>query len=120
MSTEKLIAVAAGVLSILFTYLPALRAWYQKKDGVEKRQIMAVWLLIITVGVFAMSCVPALIPLATHIEILVACTAKSAYELIYLYLIAITVNQAVYLISPKHERHPDDNGFECGTPELAE
>src|SRR6476469_3613390 len=115
MTAEKLVAIGGFVLSILFSYLPILKAWYEQKSGVEKRQIMAAWLLIVTAGVFALSCVPALSWLATELEIVVACAQKSAYQLIYLYLIAITVNQAVFLISPK-VRVQDDAELDCGTP----
>ena len=101
MTTERLIAIAAALLSFLFSYFPAVANRYAVRSPVEKRQIMAVWLLIVTAAIFAASCTPALLELATRFEIAVECSGKSMTELIYLYLLAIVVNQAVFLISPK-------------------
>jgi hypothetical protein len=101
MTVEKLVIVAAAILSFLFNYFPALAKWYEKHDAVAKRQIMAAWLLIVTSSIFAISCVPTLVDLATRFDIAVACSVKSAYELIYLYLLAIMANQTVWLLSPK-------------------
>ena len=80
MSSEQLVIIGAGLLSIVFTYFPALAKWSAEKDGTTKRQIMAVWLLIVTVGIFALSCIPALGDLVTRLDIAVACSAKSAQE----------------------------------------
>lgn len=101
MTADKLVLIAGALLSLLFSYLPALAKWYADKDGVVKRQIMAAWLLITTAGLFAISCVPALSDLAKQLDIVVQCTKQSAWQLIYLYLLAIAGNQVVFLISPK-------------------
>jgi hypothetical protein len=113
MSAEKVVMVAAAVMSIIFNYFPIVAKWYEEKSGTQKRQIMGAWLLIVTAGIFAISCVPALIDLATQFDIVVECSTESAYQLIYLYLLAITANQAVWLLSPKTKKvtsEVTDNG----------
>lgn len=104
MTVELLVAIAAAVLSLLFSYLPRVKGWYEGKDPDAKRQIMAGWLFIVTAALFAMSCVPLLAAILARYDIFIMCDAQSGLDLIILYLKAIGINQAVFLISPKFKK----------------
>ena len=55
--TEITLSLILGTaLTLVFTFLPGLKDWYEKQDTAAKAQVMAFGLLIIGALVTAMSC----------------------------------------------------------------
>jgi archaellum biogenesis protein FlaJ (TadC family) len=104
MSIEQLVAIAAAIMSLVFMYAPKLKSWYESKSPTEKRQIMAVWLFIVTASLFGLSCLPVASDFLMRFGIMIACDLKSATDLLYLYMLAIAVNQGVFMLTPKRPK----------------
>lgn len=94
MSVETLSLVAGALLSLLFSYVPGLRGWFDAKDPIVKRLIMAAALLVVAVAVFGASCANLPLP-GVQIE----CSTAGIWPLVEVYLLALVANQAAYQIS---------------------
>ena len=97
MSAEQLAAISAIVLSLLFSYMPGLSAWY---DGLEKgikQAIMGGLLIIIAGAVFGLACAG----LGPDIGLTVTCDRAGALSMINVLIAALVANQATYLITRK-------------------
>ena len=91
--TETTLASLAGILlSVCFSYVPGLEGWYKQLAGQYKRLVMLGALLLIAIGVFALSC--------AGVTAQVACTQEGAESLIGLFVSALIANQAAYMITP--------------------
>ena len=93
MTSDQLSAIAGILLSLVFSYVPGLKDWYDKQDGTRKRLIMAGALLVVAAGVFALSC-------ANWLTI-ATCDNAGVMGLVGAFVSALVANQATYLISPK-------------------
>ncbi len=96
-TVEFVIGIAAAVLSLLFTYWPSLRAWYDQKHEDVQRQIMAAVVVLVSVGLLALSCSG----LAADFGIGLTCDKPSAIELIKIVFSALAVNQVTFMLTKK-------------------
>jgi hypothetical protein len=96
MSQDQLAAVAGVVISLLFSYIPAVNTWYAGLGDFAKRLIMIVVLAIVSGGVFGVSC----LGLAPWLNIDVTCDASGAWAMLMLFFEAVVANQATHLITP--------------------
>lgn len=94
MTVETLSLAAGALLSLLFSYIPGISGWFDKKDTTVKRLIMAGALLVIAVLVFAAGCANLQIP-GVQIE----CSAQGAWLLVQVFLLALVANQGTYQIT---------------------
>lgn len=90
---EMLSMIAGAVLSLLFSYIPGLRAWFDGFNSEQKRLIMLVMLALTTGAVFGLAC-------AGFVSG-VACTAAGAQQMVWALVLAVIANQSVYSISPR-------------------
>jgi hypothetical protein len=87
MTIEQLGAIAGIVLSLAIAYIPPFANWYNQKTAPQKAQIMAGFLILTAIGVFAYGCIPAS---------LVPCTLAGAKELVAVLIAALVANQATF------------------------
>ena len=94
-SPELLSAIYAGLLSLALSYIPGLNTKWAGLSEEIKMALMALGLLLISLGVFAASCAPAL-GIA-----FVACSTGGVLQLLSIFVQALIANQAVHRISPQ-------------------
>ena len=109
MNAQVLAAVAGFFLSLLFSYVPGFRSWFdgldvshgQEKGGNYKRLIMA-GLIVLVAGVsFGLSCAGWLDKFAPDLAL--ACTEDGAADLIMAVVLALAANQGAYALTPKRQ-----------------
>lgn len=93
MTSESLAAVAGVVLSLAFSYVPGLNAWFDKLEPTHKRLVMLVLIVLVAAGAFGLSC--------ARLYDFVACSQQGAITLLNAVIAAAVANQATYLLSPK-------------------
>ena len=92
--TGQQLAIAAGILlSLAFSYIPSLQAWYSAKDSKTQSAIMLAALAVITAGALGVSC--------ANWWPLVTCDQIGVKSLIEAFVAALIANQATYVISPQ-------------------
>jgi hypothetical protein len=100
MTSDLLVSVAGVVLSLLFSYLPGLSAWYGELAGDKKRLIMLCMLALVAGGMFALDCGGLLVKIAPDVAGM--CTAADGWvQVVRAFVLAMIANQSAYAISPK-------------------
>lgn len=99
MTAEQLSATAGVILSLVFSYVPPVRGWFEALDGDGKRVVMGLALAVVAAGALGLSCLDwsALVqgaPLPT-------CDEVGVGQALQALLAALIANQAVFLISPQ-------------------
>jgi len=97
MTGSTLAALAASLLSLLFSYIPGFKDWYSPKDPYLKRLIMLALVVVAAMGAFSFACAG----LADDFSVKVSCDAFGAWGLVRAVIAAVAANQAVFLISPR-------------------
>ena len=93
LTVEAITAIAAAVLSLIFSYVPPVAKWYNGLVS-DTQRIVMLGALLLTVGViFGLSCAG----LVSGVE----CTQAGLYEMIKLFALAAVANQTTNLLSPK-------------------
>lgn len=93
MTSEMIVGIAGVVLSLLFSYIPGLRVWYAGLASEKKQLLMLGILVVVTGGIFGLSC-------GNYIPNGVSCDRDGAVKLIWMLVLAVTSNQAAYMITP--------------------
>jgi hypothetical protein len=96
MKPEDLAYYAGILLSLICSYFPGIEDKYKTLDGVYKRLVMLLLLIITTAGIFALACWP-----VTAEFMPVTCDTAGLKMLIPAFIGSLIINQAVFLISPK-------------------
>jgi len=97
MTPEMLASTAAILLSLLFSYIPGFKNWYEPLAGNSKRLIMLALIGLCAVGSYALAC----LGVAEQFDTIAACDQNGAIELLRLFVAALVANQAAYAITPK-------------------
>jgi len=105
MTGSTLAALAASLLSLLFSYVPGFKTWYSPKDPYLKRLIMLALVIVAAMGAFSFACAG----LADDFSVKVSCDAFGAWGLVRAVIAAVAANQAVFLISPRKSYSRSDN-----------
>lgn len=91
--TEATIASIAGVIvSLAFSYIPGLKAWFDAQSQANKSLAMLAALVLAVGVIFGASCAG----YATE----PACTVAGAKTLLPLFIAALLANQGTYLLTP--------------------
>ncbi|MGB6423169.1 MAG: hypothetical protein WBF05_15150 [Anaerolineales bacterium] len=111
MTGSTLAALAASLLSLLFSYIPGFKDWYSPKDPYLKRLIMLALVIVVAMGAFSLAFVfgprmHAFAGLADDFSIKVSCDAFGTWGLVRAVIAAVAANQAVFLISPRKSYSP--------------
>lgn len=93
MNSEQLSAVVAGALSLAFSYIPGVSAWFDGLTKENKQFVMGVLLVLSAAAVFGLSCAGVLDS--------VACTKDGGIGFLSVLLSALFANQSVYLLTKK-------------------
>ncbi len=104
MTGSTLAALAASLLSLLFSYIPGFKTWYSPKDPYLKRLIMLALVIVVAMGAFSFACAG----LADDFSVKVSCDAFGAWGLVRAVIAAVAANQAVFLISPRKSQITDE------------
>jgi hypothetical protein len=92
--TPELISSIAGILlSLMFSYIPGVNAWYENLEGTYKRLIMLGLLFMVAAGIFGLGC--------ANLISDVACTKEDALRMLQVFITALIANQTTFLVSPK-------------------
>jgi hypothetical protein len=92
-TSESLAAIAAAILSLLFSYVPGLNVWFAALKQEFKRLIMAGLLLVVSIVFFYLGCQGILV---TGID----CTQNGVIQLVWIFVLALMANQSTYQITP--------------------
>lgn len=93
LSPETLAMIAGVILSLIFSYVPGARAWFDQYASESKRLIMLILLAITSVGAFGLACAGVISG--------IACTMPGVVDVVWAFVQAVIANQAAYSISPK-------------------
>jgi hypothetical protein len=93
--SEILLAVVGAILSLVFTYVPALKEWLDAHP--QKGLLMLAFVAIIAVAYFGLSCTP----LAAQLGISVTCDQAGAIELVKAWFAIAAGNQLAFLYTRK-------------------
>lgn len=96
MSSDILVALAAALLSLGFSYIPGLADWYAKLTAEYKRLLMLGLLVAITLATFGLACAG----FGADLGIAVSCDQPGALGLLRSLFIAVLANQGTYKLSP--------------------
>lgn len=100
MTSDLIASIAGVVLSLLFSYLPGLSAWYGELSGDKKRLIMLGMLALVAGGMYALDCGGLLVKVAPDVAGM--CTAADGWvQVVRAFVLAMIANQSAYAISPK-------------------
>ena len=99
MSAETLAAAAGLILSLAFSYIPRLSAWYGTKEEDVKRLIMLGLLVLVAAGAFGLACGG----FAADFGIAVTCDKTGAIALLKVLFAAAVANQITYALTPKSQ-----------------
>lgn len=92
MTPEQLALIAGAVLSLLFSYIPGLKNWFEGLSPEYKRLFMAGVLLVAALALFGGSCL--------NLWGYFVCSWLGLWEAVKLWLLAVAANQTIYLVSP--------------------
>lgn len=100
MDANFLSAVAAVVVSLLFSYVPKLNVWFAGLASEWKRLIMLGVLVLVAAGSVGLACAG----LAADFGIGVTCDKPGVVGVVQALILALAANQATYSISPVTEK----------------
>jgi len=90
-----ILGIAGAVLSIAFSYIPELKAWFEA----QKHQGLVMLGLVTLVGgvYFGLGCTS----LAAQLQIAIACSLNGGLDLVRVVVTIAIGNQLTYLFSPR-------------------
>ena len=91
--TPIILGICGVILSLLFSYWPAAKAWYSKQTN--NGLVMVGFVLLISAIYFGLGCTS----LGPQLGIAVACTQAGAIEMFYGFLGCLVGNQLTYLVA---------------------
>jgi len=86
-----LVTLVAGGLALAFDYFPGIAKWFDALTVEAKRLVNAIGVIGFAAIIFAGQC------LGIFLTNLI-CTLQGSFDLLYIILLALTVNQGVHLI----------------------
>lgn len=100
MTADLISSVAGIVLSLLFSYLPGLSAWYGGLVGDKKRLIMLGMLALVAGGMYALDCGGLLVKITPDVAGM--CSAADGWvDVLRAFVAAMIANQASFALSPQ-------------------
>lgn len=93
MDQNQLAAVAGILLSLVFSYIPGVHAWYVALESRSQSLVMLAALAVVTAGVYGLSC--------AGWSSAVTCDSGGVKALVSTFVAALVANQATYVISPQ-------------------
>ncbi len=103
MNENELSLIAGVFLSLSFSYIPGLNAWYAALEPTQKRLVMLALLLASALGLVGLSCIDAYTQIRTGFAAL-ACTPQGLWDALRLFIQALAANQAAFLVAPRQPK----------------
>lgn len=97
MSAETLSLIAGTLLSLLFSYVPGAREWFDPLSATHKRLTILGLLTISAGAIYGLSC----LGWGSAWGVTIPCDQKGVLVLLEQLILAIIANQGVYAISPR-------------------
>lgn len=94
LTPDFLSLVAGTIISLVLSYIPGLKAWYEKLSGDWKRFILLVCLALASAGVFALGC-------AGFITTSLTCDKMGVWAMIQYFILAAIASQGTYSLTNK-------------------
>ena len=92
--SEQVVSLAAGILlSLIFSYFPGVKEWFNGLSGDYKRLIMLGSLLLVSLGIFGLGC------LGRYEG--VTCDVDGLWQVGEVFLLAAIANQSTYTLTNK-------------------
>lgn len=88
--------VAGAVLSLLFTYVPGVRGWYDRQESQIKSLVMLAAVIVVGGALYGLSCAGWFVDYTGGIT----CDRAGVEGLIAAIITVLISNQATYLITP--------------------
>lgn len=95
--SDLFLAIVGAVLSLLFTYFPGLKDWFDKQSG-YKSLIMLGLIVAVALAYYGLGCIPVL---ANVLGIQVPCTVAGLLTVALAVIKIAIANQATYLLTKK-------------------
>jgi hypothetical protein len=93
MTAESLSALVGVVLSLVFSYVPGVKDWFEGLQSGSKQALMGLFLIGASVAVYALAC--------AGVYEGVVCDQAGAIEFFKVLVAALMANQSVYLITKR-------------------
>lgn len=93
MTNLDLAAIAGVILSLVMSYIPGAKGWWDAKDSTHKRLYMGLLLVAVALIVTAIACVGSLSPLVMR------CDQSDLLEFARALLAALVANQSTFVIT---------------------
>ena len=93
MTPDGLVTLVGVVLSLVFGYIPWVKAWYDQMDSRYKPLFMAAALLLVAFGKLAVDC---------HLD--AACLAANWERVLWVWLTALVANQTTFVVAVRQSR----------------
>jgi hypothetical protein len=93
MTAEQLALIAGAFLSLLFSYIPGLKDWFEPLENKYKQAIMGGLLIVVAFAIYGLSCAAVLSYFT--------CDKTGLMQVINILVMALIANQSVYLITKK-------------------
>jgi hypothetical protein len=100
MTAESLSLIAGTTLSLVFSYFPGARSWFDGYSPEIRRLIMLALLVCSACIVYGLSC----LGWAAEWGISLTCDRSGLFGLIEQLVLAIIANQSIYAITPRKSR----------------
>ena len=94
MTAELLASIVAIVLSLLFSYIPGVKEWFDKLSKSRKQTVMGVLLIVVAATAFGLSC-------GSVIDVGITCDKAGVLGLVGTLIAALIANQSIYSITKK-------------------
>lgn len=99
MTADLLSSVSGVILSLLFSYLPGLSAWYGEQSGDKKRIIMLGMLALVAAGMYALDCGGIMVKFAPDLAGM--CGEDGRVQVVRAFVTAAIANQTAFALSPQ-------------------
>jgi hypothetical protein len=93
MTATQLSAIVGVLLSLVFTFVPGVKAWYGNLESGVKSGVMALALLVVTAAIFGLACLP-----SSPYQYF-TCDIAGFWQAVALFVSALIANQATYMIT---------------------
>ena len=97
-TSESLSLVVGAVVSLLFSYFPALNTWFAAKQSSVKCLIMIGVMVVVSGSIFGLGCAN-IITMDGFV-----CAKESVMQFVSILIAAVVANQGAYMISPQTDK----------------
>lgn len=94
MTYAILMGIVMSVISLIFSFVPGLKQWFENFKPEAKQLFMLIATIVVAGGIFGLGC-------AGLISVGTVCTWKGAWDLVVLIFVGIVSNQGTYAITSK-------------------